>query len=235
MANTPRQATSSGVPNGGGATWLNATHNATPTASPLVKIGGAATETGLSQGWTFYNIFFNNSATGSTTSCVELMRGDGAGVDVGRDASHAAFYGCKFTGGNFGIRDSGGCSFVTIQDCEFFNFTGTGDTAIKEGTDTDVALPLQWVVKNNRFWNNYAHIVVPLSSADIYGNMFGYIGSSITTTVQVQLGSGGKNNTMHLNRFQMAEATGTPTMFGGGTNDSWLNYYTDALTTGVPS
>ncbi len=233
MMNQPRQATSSGSPNGGGATWLNAT-NGTAGTLPLVRIGGTATETKESQGWTFRNIFFANASTSAVTSCVELMRGDGAGVDVGRDASHASFYGCKFTGANFGIRDSGGASFVHIEDCEFFNFASSGDTAIKEGTDTDVALPLQWVITGNRFWNNYAHLVIPLSSADIYNNMFGYIGSSITTTVQVHIDGGGKNNTMHLNRFQMAEGTGTATMFGGGTTDSWLNYYTDALTTGVP-
>ena len=234
MANQPRQATDSGIPNGGGSTWLNATHTGTPTASPLLKIGGAETELKVSQGWTLRNIYMNNNATGSTTSCVELMRGDGAGTDVGRDASHFAAYGCKFTGANFGIRDSGGASFVRLEDCEFFNFAGAGDTAIKEGTDTDVALPLQWVVLNNRFWNNTVHMTVPLSSAVIQGNSFGYIGSSITTTTQMTLTSG-KNNSIHGNFFEVPYSTnGITAMFALGTNDRFfLNSFGSAVTTTI--
>lgn len=227
----PRQATDAGLPNGGGATWLSLT---SPAAAPLIKIGGAATETHVSQGWSFRNIFFNNASTTNTTSCVELMRGDGSGVDVGRDASHASFYNCKMTGGNFGIRDSGGASFVVIDGCQFFGFAGSGDTAIKQGTDTDVALPLQWIVRNNQFYNNYAHIVTPLSSGLLQGNTFGYIGSSITSTVQIHIDGGGKNNQVMLNTFQMAESTGNATMFGGGTADGWFNYYADGAAAGVP-
>lgn len=234
MANQPRQATSSGIPNGGGSTWLNATHTGTPTASPLVKVGGTTAETGTSQAWKFVNIYFNNNATGATTSCVELMRGDGSGVDVGRDASHASFLGCKMTGANFGIRDSGGCSFVRIDDCEFFNFAGSGDTAIKEGTDTDVALPLQWVILNSRFWNNANHLTAPLSSAVIQGNSFGYIGSSVTTTTQMVLTSG-KNNSIHANYFEIPLTTNLISgMFALGTNDRFfLNAFGTAAATTI--
>lgn len=231
QAVTPRQATDSGVPNGGSATWLSLS---TPAASSLVKIGGTSSETKVSQGWTFRNIFFNNASTTSTTGCVELLRGDGAGVDVGRDASHAAFYNCKFTGGNYGILDQGGASFVVVDGCQFYGFAGSGDTAIKAGTATEVALPLQWQITNNQFTNNYAHIVTPLSSANITGNLFGYKGYSITSTVQIHVDGGGKNNQVMLNRFQMAESTGTATMFGGGTDDGWFNYYADGAVSGVP-
>lgn len=228
---TPRQATDSGVPNGGSATWLSL---ATPAATSLVILGGPSTETKPSQGWTFKNIFFNNASTTATTGCVELKRGDGAGAGD-RDSSHAAFYNCKFTGGNYGLLDQGGASFVVVNGCQFYNFTGSGDTAIKQGTATGVALPLQWQITGNQFYNNYAHIVTPLSSANINGNVFGYIGSTITTTVQVHVDGGGKNNTVYQNVFQMAEATGTATMFGGGTTDSWAgNFYNDQTAYGVP-
>lgn len=234
MANQPRQATDSGIPNGGGATWLNVTHTTTPTATPLLKIGGAATETKVSQAWKLQNIYMNNAATGATTSCIELMRGDGAGADVGRDASHFSLIGCKLTGGNFGIRDSGGASFVLIDNCEFFNFAGSGDTAIKEGTDTDVALPLQWVIQNCRFWNNTVHMTIPLSSAVIQGNSFGYIGSSITTTTQMTLTSG-KNNSIHANYFDVPYNTnGITAMFALGTNDRFFfNSFGSAVATTI--
>jgi len=231
LAVTPRQSTDSGIPNGGSATWLSLS---TPAASSLVKIGGTSSETHVSQGWTFRNIFFNNASTTSTTACVELLRGDGSGVDVGRDASHAAFYNCKFTGGNYGILDQGGCSFVTVSGCQFYGFAGAGDTAIKQGTATNVALPLQWQIVGNQFYNNYAHIVTPLSSANINGNLFGWKGYSITSTVQVHIDGGGKNNVVMGNFFQIDEPSGTATMFGGGTDDGWINYYASGLVAGVP-
>lgn len=227
---TPRQATDSGAPNGGSATWLSL---ASPAATSLVIVGGTSSETHPSQGWTFKNVFFNNASTTSTTGCVELKRGDGAGAGD-RDASHAAFYNCKFTGGNHGILDQGGASFVTVSGCQFYGFAGSGDTAIKQGTATGVALPLQWQIVNNQFYNNYAHIVTPLSSALISGNVFGWKGYSVTSTVQIHIDGGGKNNQVMLNMFQMAESTGTATMFGGGTDDGWINYYADGFTAGVP-
>jgi hypothetical protein len=53
-SNTPRQATTSGVPNGGGATWLSPTSG----TGSLLTING--------QGWRVENIYFNNTATGAT-------------------------------------------------------------------------------------------------------------------------------------------------------------------------
>lgn len=219
IANTPRQATSGGAPNGGGATWLSPT-TVTNTA-PLVAV--------KLQGWRFQNLFFNNAAT--TAPCVSLDR-DAAAQEA--DASHASFIGCKFTGTDDGIWNNGGASFVTITGCEFFNFAGTGDRAIKSNS-TAIALPLQWQIVGNRFYNNDGHIVMPLSSGNVQGNVFGYIGSSITTAVQLQTGGGGINNTVWQNVFQMDEATGTATMFGGGTADSWAgNYFGDQLKYGIP-
>ncbi len=222
-------------PNGGGSTWLNVTHTTSATASSLVKIGGAATETKVSQGWKFVNLFMNNSSSNAGTGCVELQRGDGAGVDAGRDASHFSAIGCKFTGGNFGIIDQGGASFVSLSNCEFFNFTkaSTG-SGIAAGTATDVALPLQWVIDGCRFWNNVRHLVEPLSSAVIQGNSFSYIGSSLTTTSQMIL-TNGKNNSIHDNYFEIPYNTNLITgMFALGTNDRFfLNSFATAVTTTI--
>jgi len=236
IANTPRQATSSGIPIGGGATWLNATHTGVATAADLVKVGGAATETGLSQAWSFQNIFFNNAASGALTADVSLYRGDGAGVDVGRDASHASFVNCKFTGTNFGILNQGGASFVTVDNCEFFNFAGGTDTGIAYGTDTSVALPLQWEIKNSKFWNNVRHIVSPFSSANIHDNDFGFIGSSITTTI-IYSATGGKNNAIWRNKIGCnSDAVGITAAVALGTADSWgPQYYSDKEEYATPS
>lgn len=236
MANTPRQATSNGIPIGGGATWLNATHTGVATAADLVKVGGSTTETGLSQGWRFENLFFNNAATTAGTGCVALYRGDGAGVDVGRDASHASFLNCKFTGGNFGIINRGGASFVSVDGCEFFNFASAGDTGIGYGTDTSVALPLQWRIANSFFWNNVNHIVHPFSSAAIYNNNFGFIGSTITTT-KIYDATNGKNNSIWNNKIQAASnAVGITAAVTLGTTDSYgPQFYTDQTEYATPA
>jgi hypothetical protein len=236
MGNTPRQATDSGIPNGGGATWLNVTHTTSATATSLLKIGGSATETKVSQAWRLVNIFMNNSSTNATTGCVELQRGDGSGVDVGRDASHFSMSGCILTGGNYGLLDQGGCSFVVIDNCVFFNFTGSGDTGIKEGTATDVALPLQWKITNSRFLNNANHIVMPFSSADIHDNTFGWLGST-TQTVKIYDATGGKNNTIWRNKIQAAsDAANITAAVTLGTTDSYgPQYYTDKEEYATPS
>lgn len=231
MANTPRQATSSGIPNGGGATWMNTVAG----TYSIVQVGGPSTAVLPSQGWRFENIFFSNAATNATTACVELLRGDGAGAGE-RDASHASFVNCKFTGGNYGILDSGGCGFVTIDGCEFFNFAGSGDTAIKEGTATGVALPLQWTIRNSNFWNNVNHIQIPLSSAAIYNNNFGWIGSTITTTI-IYDATNGKNNAIWNNKVGVAsDAAGITAAVVLGTNDSYgPQFYTDKEEYGDPA
>ncbi len=224
----PRQATSSNIPNGGGATWMSPLTGISNT-SALIKVH--------SQGWRFSNLFFNNAAT--TAPCVELFR-DGETIES--DASHASFYGCKFTGTDDGIWDNGGASFVTINGCDFYNFAGSGDTALKTGGASVIALPLQWQIVNNRFFNNANHITLALSSGNVQNNVFGYIGSSITTTTQITL-TGGKNNTVWQNKFGMAPTLNLITaMFAGGTADSWgPNMFTAGLATygsdiyGVPA
>ncbi len=220
VANQPRQATDSGVANGGGATWLNPG----TVASALVDIGNY-TQDKPSQAWRFQNIFFNNAGD---APCVTLRR-----KLTGADSSHASFYGCRMSGADSGIH-SIEASFVTVVGCDFYNFTGSTDCAIESVAGDGVALPLQWTIDGNRFFNNYAHIVAPLSSGTVTNNIFGWKGSSVTSTVQVHLDGGGKNNVVMKNMFQMAESTGTATMFGGGTDDGWFNNYADGAVSGVP-
>lgn len=222
MANTPRQATTSGVPNGGGATWLSPASGAVVGAY-LASVGG--------QGWSFENIYFN--ASGETSGgCVVLNR-DGD-PPLGKDASHASFLNCRFTGANFGIGDNGGCGFVTVDGCDFFNFTGSGDTGIK-GVSVAQAVPLNWKIRNSNFWNNVNHVVIALSSGRIDNNNFTVIGSSLTTTIALSL-TGGKNNSVFNNMFNRPLNTSpNATLFVGGTADVWSeNYGSDAIFFGVP-
>lgn len=231
MANTPRQATDSGIPNGGGATWLNATHTTSATAASLVTVGGSLTATAVSQGWTFRNLFFNNSSTDSTTGCIDLLRSS-----TGADASHASILGCKLQGGNYGIIDNGGNGRVTVDSCEFANFAGSGDTCLKTGVASVVAIPIEWTISNNKFFNCANCITLALSSGAIYNNLFGWIGSSITTTTWIVM-TGGKNNAIWNNKFQVAsDAAGIAAAVVLGTADSMgPSFYSDVTEYGDPT
>lgn len=218
MANTPRQATSGGVANGGGATWLSP--STVTNASDLLTIRG--------QGWSIQNVFFNNA--GTTSADVRLLR-SGTGDPPGDpDASHASFVGCKFTGTNLGIEDEGGCAFVSIVGCEFFNFTGTGDCAIKN-TSTAIAAPLQWRIFNCAFWGNVNHIIAAASGWVIKGCTF-----KAATTTQIDFTGGTAPNIVQQNAFSIAAADFDPAGgVTGVTGDAWSNYLTDAVETGLPA
>lgn len=222
-ANQPRQATDSGVANGGGATWLNPAS----VASPLIDIGNYAQDK-PSQAWRFENIFFNNAGD---AACVKLQR-----LITGSDSSHASFYGCKFTGADSGIQ-TGEIINLTVEDCTFFDFVGAGDTGIEASIAGGIANPpyLAWVLKNNNFYNNVNHVVGALRNATITGNNFQIIGRTITTTIALSL-SGGANNSVFRNTFNRPLNTSpNATLYVGGTNDVWSNNDgSDAQFYGVP-
>lgn len=226
VMNTPRQATDSGVPNGGGATWLSVAGGA--VAAPLLTI--------TSQGWRVENIYFNNADTTDNSSCIKLLNNNTT------DAGHAAIVGCKFTGEEHGIVSSGGVSFVQIIGCEFQNFDTTGDTAIKPMTGGGYGTDSFWLIKDNYFHNNVNHISAAatgaLWSARIIGNQFGWKQQgTVTSTLQVDLGTTAVNCIVMDNYFQNAHAeASSSTMFlPQDTANSWLNYYRDGLVALVPA
>lgn len=221
VANYPRQATTSGVPNGGGATWL----------SPSTVVNTSALCNVIGQSWRFENIYFNNA--GTTAPCVMLTVSGTGDPPVDPDASGASFEGCVFTGTDDGISSTGLPNFVQINNCTFFNFAGTGDTAISYAVGAGLKTLWQWSITNCRFENNVHNIVAALNGANVHGNTFHYIGNTVTSTSLVIL-TNGKNNNVMLNKFTMAESTGTATIFQGGTNDAWFNYYADGAVAGVP-
>ncbi len=219
LGNQPRQATTSGAPNGGGATWLSPSGG----TGTLLKIKG--------QAWRLQNLFFNNSASGATTSCVELdCVGD---PPTGADASHAQILGCVFQGTNYGIYAPLGPNFVTIDGCTFSNFAGGTDTAIKAAQSTRTLLG--WKVLNNVFYNNVNHVVAALSRGTVTGNNFIVVGNSITTTICCSL-TGGAANSVYGNMFNRPTATSpNATLYVGGTGDIWgANVGTDNFFWDVP-
>lgn len=207
MANQPRQATTSGVANGGGATWLSPS---SATAS-LLTING--------QGWRVQNIYFNNTCTTATTGCIELVGGGDPPLTA--DAGHAQILGCRFTGEANGLYINGGPGFLTVQDNVFMNFDSSGDCAVLAGGSGGTGWNSRFI--DNVFQANLTHIK-GLSAAygwELKGNRFSYIDVGVTTTTQIDF-TGGNNNSVHNNFFDIPETTtGLAAMFVLGTNDRW--------------
>jgi hypothetical protein len=222
MATQPRQATTSGTANGGGATWLSPSAGATTTTTPLCLVKG--------QGWRFENIYFNNSATAA--ACVMLTMSGTGDPPADPSPEHTSFYNCYFTGAIYGIRASGGPNFVTIDSCSFFGFGDSGDTAISLITGAGVHTNYGWVIKNCEFSGNDRHIQGALSGASIHDNHFTYINNLITTTIFYDA-TGGKDNAVYRNAFDVNSGNGgIATMFVLGTNDRFsANSLSTAVTT----
>jgi hypothetical protein len=206
VMNTPRQATSDGVANGAGSTWLSL---ASPTTAPLLKI--------LGQAWTVQNIFFNNAATAYPD--IWLHRDESAG----QDASHALIQGCKFTGSDDGIKQSGGCNYVRILDNVFFGFAGAGDIAISSESGTGDGTGYQWEIARNLFEGNVHNIIVPMNAATIHDNTFVKVGHTITSTSMIDLTSAG-HVIVHDNVMgHAAVESPNDTLYVDGTACLWIN------------
>ncbi len=217
MQVTPRQATTSGVPNGGGATWLSP---ASPTNTlPLVRVQG--------QGWTFQNIYFNSASTAN--GCVQpYTTGD---PPAAADGAHLLIDNCILTGDAYGVYASGGTNFVTIQNSSLFGFSGSGDVAIAQTAGAGVGTLLGWKVLNCRFWGNASNIVMPFNQGTVKGCVI-----TNGTAANINLTGGTAPNFIQQNVFNIAAADFDP---AGGTTgvtgDAWSNYLTDAVETGLPA
>lgn len=215
-ANFPRQATSSGVPTGGGATWMP------PSSSPAAAT--ALIEV-IQQGWMFQNIFFNPHTSSPA------IQGTRAEDSVHPDPSHLVIDGCRFGGGGsgqIGFQDSGGCSDIIIKNCEFYSLT----TAIKGITGAGIADPLTHAYLNNYFHQNTNDIVIGCSYGRIQNNTF-----KNTTTQKVDLTAGG-HEIVTLNFFDDGNADIDPAHgYTGSATGTWLNYVKDqaALVFGQPA
>lgn len=225
MGNLPRQATTSGVPNGGGATWL----------SPTSGTGALLQPNG--QGWRIQNIFFNCSATAAPA--IKLVN---AGDPPTSNCSEkTSIVGCFITGTDDGIGATDLPNNVLIDGCMIFSCSGSGDIGISSATGAGIGTLNSWVIQNCDFVGNANHIIAPFTGSVIRNNRFSYIYNGVTTTTQVTLTSGA-NNSVYNNHFDIPYATnGLAAMFAGGTNDRWgPNQFSDAIATtifsfGVPT
>jgi hypothetical protein len=220
MGNLPRQATTSGIPNGGGATWLSPTSG----TSNLLQPNG--------QGWRIQNIFFNNSATGATTGCIKLVN---AGDPPTSNCSEkTTVIGCILTGAANGIHAVDLPNNILIDGCTFFGFSGSGDLGIASATGLGTGTLNNWVIQNCDFQGNAGHITAPLTSATIRRCKFSYIYGSVTSTTQLVLTSG-SNNSIYDCHFDIPYNTnGITAMFALGTNDRFgPNSFATAVTTTI--
>lgn len=213
-ANNPRQATSGGVPTGGGASWLPPT---SPTATtPLIEVRAA--------GWSFKNIEFTPV---NASAAVRLTRS--ATVDT-IDASHAGFEGCAFqsNGGTtqIGIEDNGGCGFVTIDGCRF---EALGGTAIL-GLNTAAAVPLRWRVRQNLFLRNTNGIAMSATQGLFWANVINQAANDANNKMNlISVAGQGSLNMVLDNQFSDAAANVTIAKgYKPGTTDVWRNWVTDS-------
>lgn len=215
-ANNPRQATSGGVPTGGGATWLAPT---SPTAlTPLLEV--------REQGWTINNIFMNGPAD---AACVKLHCEESATYP---DGSHFSILNCRMGGGFIGLEDYGGASNVRIYGSSFEDMAGVGGGAIKV-TNQGIRIPSRWDVQNNRFLPCVNGIVGAFVDSTFKNNN---IWKSTTTTMNLASGNTGLRNQIVFNYFNIAAADFDPAGgVTGNATDTWINYLSDALEFGIPT
>lgn len=214
-ANTPRQATSGGVPLGAGATWLAPT---SPTAlTPLLTL--------VEQGWNIQNIMFGTVAS---TPAVRLRRLETAAVP---DASHARISGCYFATQGLTAEVGIGSESLfhsIIEECLFLGLTGTAIL----GESVSIAQP-----QNNQILSCYFRecanaIDWPMSYGVINNNRFKDI-----TTKRIDVNVGADNyvgiNFVDSTQANISIAGG----FIGNASDIWRNYSSDqaAQTVGVPA
>lgn len=218
MANQPRQATTSGAPNGGGATWL----------SPAGGTGSLLTVRG--QSWRIQNLYFNNTATGATTGCIKLV--GGGDPPATPDAGGTQIYGCRFTGEANGIYIDGGPGFLDIANNTFMFFDSSGDCAILAGGSGGTGYGT--VVRNNFFESNLTHIkaLATAYSWKVFDNHMSYISGGVTTGVFIDF-TGGNQNSVYRNVFDVNSGNaGIAAMFVPGTDDRFSgNTLSSAVTT----
>ncbi len=215
-ANRPRQSTDSGVPTGGGASWLAPTSPVATT--PLIEL--------REQGWMFVDIQF---AGPSDDACIKMHCEETATYP---DASHLTLQGCRFTGGLIGLEDYGGASNVLINDCSFEDLAGVGGGAVVV-TNQGIRIPSRWQFQNNRILPCVNGIVGAFVDSRFINNT---ISKSTTTTMNLASGNTGLRNFVTDNTFNIAAADFDPAGgVTGNATDTWINDLSDIREFGIPT
>lgn len=216
VSGIPRQATTSGIPNGGGATWLAPT--GVTASQSLLRVQG--------QGWTVSGIYFNS--TGITSNgCIEPHTvGD---PPTQADGAHLLVDNCILTGDKYGINCPTGTNYVRIQNSEIFGFNDSGDAAIR--ATGGIGTLLDWRITGCRFFTNANVIIAALNKGWIQYNAIDAGGTSTIT-----LTNGTAPNRVIYNSFNIAAADFDPAGgVTGVTGDVWSNILTDTIETGLPA
>jgi len=190
--NRPRHADAHTGNNGySGATW-----KALVTSDPLLIL--------RQQGWRIENILF---ACPTTDAALDFIR-DAAAGDSERDSSHAIVRGCRFAGGQNGIRITGTENVfnVLVEDNMFHDQTGA--SIVSSG-----GYAYRWMIRGNEFVANDIHIDVGFTESTIRDNNFGKF---TTTAIDLTAGTDSVVTRNHL--------FGTYSISGGykpGTTCEW--------------
>lgn len=167
----------------------------------------------LQQGWRLQN--FLMTAIDANAACVEVVRNAGAG-DAERDASHASFYGMRFSGAGVGIRGGVAGTFteipynVKVIGCQFDNMTYAIRAAIQCN---------QWEIRDCFFGPNTNQIIVPALNFLIWRNSIGPF-TAAANSGGIDLNGGTGTNQITGNNL-----SGTYSNAGGyragGAGDNW--------------
>lgn len=222
-SNDPRQATSSGVATGGGASWLAPASPAATT--PLIRV--------ISQGWRFVNL---QMAPVAASACITFDRRETAAIP---DSSHGAVENCYFT--------TGGASAFAIEIIEtkrnriennvFEAQTGASGTAIKGTAGLGIATSSHNTIRNNRFVQNINDINCQMNFSLIEKNVF-FSTNPIEAGIRIKLDGGTGRNRVLLNQFSdIAADVVIAKGYTPATGDVWNNYVagTAALIVAVPT
>lgn len=166
----------------------------------------------IQQGWRFTN--FLMTAVDTNAACIELVRNAASGNDE-RDASHASFFGMRFSGAGVGIR-SGATSFtelvynVEVANCQFDNMTYAMRGAVEAN---------QWYIHDNFYGPNTNQIIMAARNFLIKNNSIGaFTAGASSGGIDLNGGTG-------LNQVTGNNLSGTYSIAGGyrvaNANDNW--------------
>jgi hypothetical protein len=215
VSQIPRQATSGGAANGGGATWL--APSSVTTSAALIRVQG--------QGWTLANLYFNSAGI-TTNGCIEPHTVGDPPAEA--DGAHLLIYNCILTGAKYGIRCPTGTNYVRLVNSDIFGFSDSGDVAIS--ATGGVGTLLDWRILGCRFYSNANGITAALNKGVISGCTI----ASGTTTIT--LTNGTAPNYVVENYFNIAADDFDPAGgVTGVTGDVWSNTLTNGIETGLPA
>lgn|SRR3990167_3863591 len=197
--------------------WRNTAND----AEPFITIRG--------NGWVLQNMYF---AGGTADSCVELLR------DATYNASESRILGCVFNGGTQHIEQNGGVANIIIANCRFIGGRGGSATTPGNivGVSTAQAVPTNWEIVGNHFYNGDNIIACSMSRSLVRGNFIQAVGHDGAATSPLDLifnSAQGDYNTVIDNYLGAVAANiDTGNGFKDGSNSVWANNFTSDGDTG---